>query len=200
MSNFDLSAQAIPLLALIVAIFGTHLLLIAWRAKERSKALLLAAWGLVFSSFYLWSLTTAADKGVALGVTAWVAIVLLYLLRQAFASPFRVKPVKTKSSSQSKKAESNDVNRGQVFSGIAMVMFLGPMAGLSAMGVATLLFGIASKLGAEYTANLAVASVLYPFLWAGLAVLLAYQARTLVRFVTVTGVGAASLLCLYGIG
>jgi len=199
MSDFDLGAQTIPLLALIVAICGTHVLLIAWRAKERNKALLLAAWGLIFGSFYLWTLTTADDKGVALGVTAWLVIVLLYLLRQAFASPFRVRPVKSKTSSRSNKTQSNEADWRRVLGVIAMVMCLGPMAGLSAMVLATLLFVVALALGVEYTANLAVASILYPILWAGLAVLLAYQRCAFVRFFTVSGVGLASLLCLYGI-
>ncbi len=197
MTNLDAGMQAIPLFALIVAIGGTHVLLIAWRAKERSKPLLLVAWGLVFGSFYLWTLTTASDKGVALGITAWVAIVLIYLLRQAFASPFRVKPIRSKSVTQSKTSTSSEINQRQIIGVIGMVMLLGPLAGLSAMVLATMLFVVASELGAEYTANLAVASILFPILWAGLAVLLAYQRRSLVRFMTVFGVGATSLLSLY---
>lgn len=200
MNDSDLGAQAMPLLALIAAICGTHLLLIAWRAKERSKALLLVAWGLIFLSFYLWALlSTAADKGVALGVTAWLVIALIYLVRQAFASPFRVKTARSKSSPQSKKNQSSGVQRHQILGVVSMLLFLGPMAGLSAMILATLLFIAGLEFGAEYTAILAMATILYPILWAGLSVLLAYQRRALVRFFTVTGIGTVSLLCLYGI-
>lgn len=196
MTQLGIVAQAIPWLALLLAIFGTHGLLIAWRAKDRNWSLLLLAWGLVFSSFYFWALTTAADKGVALGITAWLGIVLIYLLRQAFASPFRVKPVRSKKSSQSKNDQNGKSSGRQTAGVITMVMLLGLMSGLSAMIFATLLFVTASKFGAEYTGNLAVASILYPILWAGLAVLLAYQERVLVRFFTVVGLGATSLLGL----
>ena len=193
----NMQALAIYLLAIATALCGTWVLQIAWRSASRKWHLVLAGWALVFTSLYIWSLTTAADKGVALGITAWVAIALLFLLRALITSPLRVERQNKKKHDNVKQNVLPRVTKSQLALNTLTVFLIGPLAGLAAMMLSTLLLLLMQVLGVEYTANLAISTMLFPVFWAALAVVLGYQQRLLVRLLTVAGVGFGSLLCLW---
>ena len=85
------------------------------------------------------------------------------------------------------------ITKQKVFRHTLTVLIIGPLAGLSAMAVSTLLLIAMQVLSVEYTAGLAIASIAFPLLWGGLAVTLAYQGKLLTRVITVLSLGVGSL-------
>lgn len=194
---FNLQITAVYILAIVTAVCGTWVLQTAWRSPHRKWHLVLAGWLIVLLSFYVWTFTTAADKGIALGITAWVVITLLFLLRAAMELPVRVERQNRTHKAKTKEVVASKVSKPQIALNILTVFMIGPLAGLVAMLMSTLLLILMQALRVEYTANLALASILFPVFWAGLAVVLGYQQRLPARLLTVTGIGFGSLLCLW---
>jgi hypothetical protein len=193
----NLQAVAIYLLAIAVAVCGTSVLQTAWRSKKRKWHLVLAGWALVFASLTIWSFTTTSDKGIALGITAWVMIALFFLLRSAMQSPVRAEREQRKQKTRNEATNVNIAAKSRLASNAFTVILIGPLAGLATMLLSTLLLVLMRALHVEYTANLAIASMLFPILWAALAVGLGYQQRLTTRLFTVFSIGAGSLLCLW---
>lgn len=194
---FNLQAPALYLLAVATALCGTWVLQGAWRSARRQWHLVLAGWGLVLASFYVWSLTTVADKGIALGITAWMIVALLFLLRALLVSPVRAERRNNKMNEKRKNIVVRNVTKVQAAWSVLTILIIGPLAGLAAMMLSTLLLLVMQALGVEYTANLAITSMLFPVFWAVLAVALAYQQRMFARLLTLMGVGLGSFLCLW---
>lgn len=183
----------IQLLAIAVAIAGTWMLQAAWRSAQRSWPKILAGWGLVLASLCIWTYTSAVDKGVALGITAWVVVATLFLCAAAMKSPIRqARPVKKKEATVAVTG-AHQITKREIFRHALTVLIIGPLAGLSAMAVSTLLLIVMQALKVEYTAGLATASIVFPLLWGGLAVALAYQRKLLTRLITIFSVGIGSL-------
>lgn len=153
--------------------------------------------GGVLASFYVWSLTTVADKGIALGITAWMIVALLFLLRALLVSPVRAERRNNKMNEKRKNIVVRNVTKVQAAWSVLTILIIGPLAGLAAMMLSTLLLLVMQALGVEYTANLAITSMLFPVFWAVLAVALAYQQRMFARLLTLMGVGLGSFLCLW---
>ncbi len=187
------------LLAVVTAVCGTLLLHTAWRFKQRNWFVVLAAWGLICASFYVWGLTTSSDKGVALGVTAWLLITLFLLLYRAMSSPKRKSKKTSATPKKRKDLSAKKVTLSTFARNTLTALLIGPLAGVAAMILSTLLLLVMQSLNVEYTANLAIASILFPVLWASLAVSLGYQQRLRSRLFTVAGVGLGSLAFLVAI-
>ncbi len=190
-------STAIYLLAILAAVCGTWVLQAAWRFPARQWHLVLLGWILVFTSLYVWTLTTTTDKGIALGIAAWVMIAVLFLLRSAMKSPVRAQRKQRKIKAKSKEGVAISMPKSQIAVNALTVLTIGPLAGLAAMLMSTLLLCLMQLVQLEYTATIALTMIIFPVFWAGLAVMLGYQQRLSTRLVTVAVIGLGSSLCLW---
>jgi len=143
--NSDFFIQAI---GLVTAVCGTFVLQAAWRKQQRTWSLIYLGWGLVFVSLFAWSLTTAADKGVALGLVAWVTIVLLFLLAIAFKSP-KVDRILNRTKARPAR-DKEGVGIKQIASNVSAFLAVGPLSGLAAILMSSFLFTLFRTLDVEY--------------------------------------------------
>ena len=176
-------------LALTLTVCGMWMLHTAWRKKARHWPLLASGWAFIFLSLIIWWFTTNSDKGVALGLVAWVCIALIFILATALGSTrISAGPIKEKRRSKA----VNGILWQHVFSGV----LIGPVAGLAALASATASFSLFHAKGMEHSLNLALATFLLPMLWAVLAVIIAYQQSLWHKSLTVLMVGLPSLAYL----
>ena len=182
----------IQLFAIIVAVCGTWLLQTAWRKPQRHWGLVLSSWGLICFSFYIWTFTTAADKGVALGLVAWVLVALAALTAIVFSAPVRTERRLKKTQNR-----LDPLLKTVAFKRFLSALLIGPVAGIVALVLSVLMFQLMLIIDVEYTANLAIALMLFPIFWGGLAVLLGYQLTLIKRLITLVAIGAGSAIGLF---
>lgn len=180
------------ILALAGTVCGIGLLQAAWRLKVRSWPHVASGWSLIIGSLVLWSFTSGADKGAALGIVASVIIALLFLLVTAAGSTSRPeRPIRERQAMPDK----IDV---QIFPRrVCTGLLIGPIAGLVALALSTAIFVGLQAVKVEHTMNLTMTSFAFPFIWAGLAVMAGYQTKLWRTTITIVGVGLLSLCYLW---
>lgn len=182
---------ALTLLALAVTACGIAMLHAAWRLKARSWPRIIVAWSCVTGSLVLWSFTSAADKGVAIGIVAWVIIAVLFLAVLAVRSTPRVeKPLRERVAPRAQAVRPAYSRR--LYTGL----LIGPVAGLIALSISTAAFVGLAAANVEHTLNLTLVSFAFPLLWAGLAVVAAYQIPLWRKTVMLFGIGLLALVFL----
>ena len=188
------SYSIIQTIGLITAVCGTLVLQTAWRKQQRTWSLIFFGWGLVFVSLFAWSQTTAADKGFALGLVAWVVIVLLFLVAIAIKSP-KVDRISNRSKTRSVRSRK-ELDIKQIVSNISAFLAVGPLSGLVALLMSSFLFTLFRNFDVEYSANLTTASISFPLLWAGIAVMIGYQKSFKYRYLSLSIMGITPFLGL----
>lgn len=184
-----MSADApIIALALFTAVCGLWVLQTAWRAGTQNGIRLGIGWALLLVSTLVWTLTTSIEKGIALGTTAIVVMVLLFLLYRRHAEPPRGNRV---GAARHAKPEAQCIATiaGRTLSAV----LLGPVAGLAALSLSTAGFVLGNTLGAEHTGNLVVAMFAFPLFWAALAALVAMDSKLWRRAAWIGSTGLAPL-------
>lgn len=165
------------LIAIAIAAYGIWLLYAAWRAKADNERRLIGGWGLTFVSLIIWSATTGADKGAALGIIAVTLMAFTFLCASALQTPPR--RMRAITERQISPPSNTPYDWPIILSRAWNGLLIGPIAGLCAVIISAALFSILQRAGAEHTINLTLASFAFPFMWAALAVFAAYEVRFL---------------------
>lgn len=177
--------------AIIGTVCGIWLLQTAWRARNGNGLRLTLAWVLILTAFIVWSGTSGADKGVALGIVSLTLIALVFLGRAVLRASIREARPKTHRAVPTEHVSWPTVAR-RTFVGL----LIGPVAGFSALAIASAGFVALHEAGAEYTANLVFAMFAFPLAWAGLAVIAGADKRLWRKSLVVLGLGLVPLAYL----
>ena len=149
--------------------------------------LLAVAWLGIFISLMLWSVTSGADKGAALGIIAVILAVTPFIFAASLlTAPRQERPISNRSQAPVTKART--VYLRNVWVG----MLIGPLSGLAALAMSTLVFTGLRVFGVDHSMNLAVVSIAFPSFWAALAVFAGYEPRLLHKSAWVIGSGMLS--------
>lgn len=182
----------IRLLAVGSGIFGIGLLQIAWRLKGRHWPYITGGWGLLISSIVIWSCTSGADKGAALGIVANIMIAIIFLLIATLKSVPRVEKQRRIRSAVSKKMGVKTYSK-RVYSGL----LIGPLAGLASLSISTAAFIGLQAVNTEYTMTLTIVSLAFPCFWASLSVMAGYQNKLWQQTTIIAGTGLLSLFYIW---
>lgn len=190
------------LIALTAAVCGIWVLRTAWQLKNRNWPLVLAGWVIIALSCVAWSQSTSADQGIAFGVIAFVVIALLFLLLSASQSKPRAK--RSTRNSQNKNSDNKSITNkpakltgNQITQRTITALLIGPIAGIVALGASVASFAVLKAAGLEHSNNLTIAYLLFPLLWALLAVIIGFQQRQAQRTLTISSFGLIAVICIW---
>lgn len=189
-----ISNSIVALAAIIGATCGIWLLQKAWHSKQRNWRLVTAGWLLNFLSLVVWSHTTSIEKGIAQGIISLIVIALIFLsisasrseprsVRANRASDKKGNPTKDKPKDTAKKA--------------ATALLIGPISGLASLAFSTATFALLKAIGLEHSNNLTITYLLFPLLWALLAVTIGFQQNFWRRTLTLSSIGLISIVCIW---
>ncbi|QTD56800.1 hypothetical protein [Parasphingorhabdus cellanae] len=182
---------------LAAATAGIFLLRSSWQQRHKTPARLVFGWLCILGSIIAWSQTSGADKGSALGIIVVVVIAVLAVTVTAVQAPIRERRAARVSQNKPDQTQKPGYARAvKWWDGL----LVGPIAGLSAMSVSTLLFVSNRSIGMEHTANLTVAMFAFPLVWAGLAVLSGADQNMKRKSLVLMSVGVVPLMGLTLIG
>lgn len=177
---------------LALAILGMWLLRKKSQSPQSSMWPLAVAWIAIFFSLTLWSLTSGIDKGAALGIIAVILAVIPFILATTLSTaPRQERSIPNRSPAPVTKART--VYLRNVWIGV----LIGPLSGLAALALSTLVFGRLQTLGLDHSMNLAVVSIAFPTLWAALAVFAGFEPRLLHKSAWVIGAGMLPVIYLF---
>ncbi|ACT57985.1 hypothetical protein [Hirschia baltica] len=153
--------------ALISLACGIFMLQAAWRSKESRAKEILVGWGLVLAGLVFFSFKNGPEKGIALGLVGMAIFALAFLAWQYIQAT----PKAAKSTSE-RIAEVDRVNWTVILRRSLVFVMIAFVAGLAALSLSTGIFSLLNSVGAEHTTNLVTVMILFPLLWAGLAVII----------------------------
>ncbi len=158
-------------LAILALIAGIATLILAWQKRGQLGPLVLPAWSLVGISLFLWSRTTGAEKGVALGLVALMLMAGVVLGRQALIANPKTTP------KEPVRRVSVPIPHTPFLRSIAAALLIGPIAGLGALSLSVAIFSAIEASAGEPTANLVLCYFLFPLGWAAFALYAALDGK-----------------------
>ncbi|MEM0930316.1 MAG: hypothetical protein AAGI89_13600 [Pseudomonadota bacterium] len=182
------------LVAVVMMTAGALALQHAWANRGATKFSVAAGWVLIALSIFVWGQTSGADRGTALG---------LVMLVVTFSTAIAVRVMKSPTRSAHGKAgrsvpPTTTAGLGRLgwMRRVFVGFLVGPLAGLAALSVTTIVYAALDAGGAEPGGNLVVAFFVFPLSWAALSVVNGYDEK-LWRKTSLTA--AAGILPLLGL-
>ncbi len=176
-------------LALTSLACSIYMLQAAWRSKQDHSLSLGLGWGLFIISLVLFSYKDGPEKGIALGLVGFAILAVCVLI-------FRYIRATSKEARDIQPRVIQPENLGwtiilrRIFIGLLVAIF----AGLAALSFSAGVFSCLKSVGVEHTANLVIAMMLFPLIWASLAVVIGVDGKLWRKTLVTLGTGLIPLV------